>query len=181
MLGDHVYISHTQQSCIAQLLQNYEKFDKAIYGLKKTPASQLHLYGTVDGEPVKDLPHAYRLTKLAEKPEIAFAQKNFRIPHLPPDTFLTLFGIQILTPAIFEILEKQLENSGASTGEIEMAPAQSELCDRETVIGLEIDGQRLEIGTPFGYLETQVALAMNGVFSRNFIQFFKTAPKNQAL
>lgn len=177
MLGDHVYISHTQQSCTAQLLQNYSKFKKAIYGLQKTPSTQLHLYGTVVGEPLNGLSNTFHLAKLAEKPGIAYANKNFKMPNLPPDTFLTLFGIQILTPTIFEILEKQIKNFPASPGEIEMAPAQSELCERETVIGLEIDGQRLEIGTPFGYLEAQVTLAMNGVFSQDFANCFNAFTK----
>ncbi len=173
LLGDHVYISHTRQSCIEQILQNHKKFNKAIYGLQKTPSSLLHLYGTVAGEPVIDIPNAYRLTKVAEKPEITYAKKNFRISNLPPDTFLTLFGIQIMTPAIFEILEKQIQHPSSSTGEIEMAPAQSELCERETVIGLEIDGERLEIGTPLGFLETQISLAMNGVFAHDLTKYFK--------
>ncbi|MBN2092462.1 nucleotidyl transferase [candidate division KSB1 bacterium] len=174
LLGDHVYISDTSQSCIIQLLQNYEKFQSTIYGVQKTPASQLHLYGTVAGEPIIDIPNAYRLTKVVEKPEITYAQKKFRISNLPQDIFLTLFGIQIMTPAIFEILEKQIQHPASSTGEIEMAPAQSELCERETVIGLEIDGERLEIGTPLGYLETQISLAMNGVFAHDLTKYFKS-------
>jgi len=174
MLGDHVYVSHTQNSCIAQLLQNYEKFDKAIYGVLKTPASQLHLYGTVAGEPVNRFANAFHLTKLAEKPEIAYARQHCRIPGLPPDTFLTLFGIQILTPAIFLLLENDIQNSAHAGNEIELAPAQSALCAKETVIGLEIDGERLEIGTPLGYLQTQTALAMNSVLAQEFIQYFNS-------
>lgn len=172
MLGDHVYISRAQQSCITQLLQNYEKFNKAIYGLQKTPASQLHLYGTVAGEPVNGFSNAFHLTKLAEKPDIAHAQKHFRIAGMPADTFLTLFGIQILTPAIFQLLENDIQNSALVRGEIELAPAQSALCEQETVIGLEIDGERLEIGTPLGYLQTQTALAMNGVLAQDFVKYF---------
>jgi len=43
----------------------------------------------------------------------------------------------------------------------------SELIEKEGALGLEIDGKRLDMGTPMGYIETQLALARAGGFAQD--------------
>jgi len=43
----------------------------------------------------------------------------------------------------------------------------SELIEKEGAVGLEIDGKRLDMGTPMGYIETQLALARAGGFAQD--------------
>ena len=54
-----------------------------------------------------------------------------------------------------------------------MAAAQDELCKMTEVLGKEIDGERLDMGTPLGYLQTQAALALHSVFASDFSAFVK--------
>ncbi len=165
MLGDHVYVSETDDSCVTQLKQGYERFGKSIYSVKHTPAERIYLFGTVAGSQIKGHPDAVELTTVKEKPDVAYARQYLQIPGLPRDTFLSFFGLHILTPTIFDILQEHIENDIRDSGEIQLTTAQAELCTREGAVGLAIQGKRLDMGTPLGYLETQISLAMNGVFS----------------
>ncbi len=177
MLGDHIYISDNDISCAAQVLAGYELFEKSIFALKRTPAELIYLYGTVTGPLLRDCPPAYQLTDIVEKPSIVYARENLHHPALPADIFLCFFGMHILTPAIFQILEEHIKNNVRGNGEIQLTAAQAELSKREGAVGLEVAGQRLDMGTPQGYVETQLALALNGPFARDVDAIIKRSNK----
>lgn len=168
MLGDHLFISHTETSCIDQLITTHEVYQKPVFSLKQTPADQIYLFGTAASQPIEGNAGFYQVTGLAEKPSIEFAKQNLLVKGLPDNTFMTLFGIHILTPEIFDILGEHIKQDKREKGEIQLAAAQDELCKTVGVIGREIDGERLDMGTPLGFLQTQAALAMNSVFAREF-------------
>jgi len=167
LLGDHVYISAASLTCAQQLLKGHEKFSSSVYGIKRTPAELIYLFGTVSGERIPGESAAYRLEQVVEKPEVGYARRHLRVSGLPEDVFLTFFGMHVLTPAIFAILEQQIAVGVRQGGEVQLTTAQAELSQREGAVGLEIDGLRLDMGTPLGYLETQLALALNGVFQHD--------------
>lgn len=173
MLGDHIYISNENESCAEQLIRGYEQYGKSIYGVKRTPAELIYLFGTLTGEKIQDRPPAYKVSQVVEKPDVSFARENLMTDGLPEDTFLTFFGMHIFTPTIFEILEERIRDNIREKDEIQLTSAQQVLCQREGVIAMEIDGMRLDMGTPLGYLETQLALALNGPFRHDVEMIFK--------
>jgi len=165
LLGDHLYISNTADSCTAQLIKAYNHFHASIYTLQQTPLNQLHLFGTAAGDRIEDYPSAYKLNRIIEKPDRETAKKMLSIPGLPRDHFLCFFGMQILTPAIFDILQNHIDNNKREKGEIQLTTALAELLEKEGLVGLEMNGRRLDMGTPPGYIQTQIALARHGIFS----------------
>ncbi len=173
MLGDHIYISNRNKSCAEQLISGYEQYGKSIYGVKRTPAELIYLFGTLTGEKIQDSPAAYKVNHVVEKPDVAFARKNLKTDGLPEDTFLTFFGMHIFTPTIFNILEEHIKENIREKNEIQLTSAQQVFCHREGVIALEIEGMRLDMGTPLGYLETQIALALHGPFKHDVELIFE--------
>ncbi len=173
MLGDHIYISNQKESCANQLIAGFRRFQQPVYAVKQTPAELIYLFGTVTGTPLARNPAAYQLTLVREKPDVAYARRYLKTEGMPEDTFLTFFGMHILTPGIFTVLQEHIEQNIREKGEIQLTAAQAELCRREGAVGLEIDGLRLDMGTPFGLLETQMALAMHGVFAHDFDQSYR--------
>ena len=168
MLGDHIYISGQKESCASQLMNGFRQFNKSTYAVKQTPAELIYLFGAVTGMPISEGPAAYQLTNVKEKPDVSYARQYLKTAGMPEDTFLTFFGMHILTPGIFTVLQEHIAQNIREKGEIQLTAAQAELCRREGAIGLEIDGLRLDMGTPLGYLETQMALALQGVFAHDF-------------
>lgn len=173
MLGDHIYISNKNESCAEQLVSGFEQFGKSIYGVKRTPAELIYLFGTLTGEKIQENPAAYRVSRIVEKPAVSYARENLMTDGLPEDTFLTFFGMHVFTPEIFNVLEEHIRKNIREKNEIQLTSAQEVLCQREGVVALEIDGMRLDMGTPLGYLETQMALALHGPFRHDVELIFK--------
>ncbi len=167
LLGDHLYISNRDKSCLGQLIRGYETHRETIFGLQRTHAEQIHLFGTATGKKISDDPPTYRLTRVVEKPDIPFAEKHLAVPGLPKDHFLCFFGMYLFTSVIFSILEEHIKKNVREKGEIGLTLAITELIEREGAVGLEIDGKRLDMGTPHGYVETQLALARAGGLAKD--------------
>jgi len=174
LLGDHVYISRETRSCTRQLIDVYEQFHRSIFSLQRTPVNQLYLFGVVSGKPMTERVNLYQLDNIIEKPDVEQARRLLLIPQLPTDMFLAIFGIYILTPRIFEILENNIHAQGQIDGEIQLTTALAELIAEEGVIGYEANGVRLDMGTPLGYLQTQFMLASHGPFAQEIDDLTKT-------
>ncbi len=166
MLGDHVYLSHSSSSCAAQIADAFTNYKKSIMGVQQTPVDQLYLFGTLSGIPADDASH-YNINKIAEKPSPEFARQHLITPGLPEDTFLTIFGMYILTPILFDILDDHVKNDKRAHGEIQLTTALADLIENEGAVALLMDGIRLDMGTPRGYLMTQLALAAHGPFAED--------------
>ena len=55
-----------------------------------------------------------------------------------------------------------------------MTTALAELIEQQGAVGFEVAGKRLDMGTPLGYIKTQVELAMHGVFAKEFTSFLRS-------
>jgi len=69
LLGDHVYISGDDVSCVAQAIQGFELNSKSLYGVKQTHIEDLYLFGTITGNKVQENPPLYEITRIIEKPD----------------------------------------------------------------------------------------------------------------
>lgn len=167
MLGDHVHISKTDISCVTQLIQTYNKHQKSTFAVKRTPADQLYLFGTIAGRYIQTDPNVYRISQVVEKPDVQFAREHLAIRELPADCFLTFFGLYIFTPTIFKLLGSNIKNNLRERGEFQLTTAQNQLCKEEGAMAVEMNGLALDMGTPLGYIETMLSLATCGCFKQH--------------
>ncbi|MBN2103886.1 nucleotidyl transferase [bacterium] len=166
LLGDHVYISDKEISCITQTLQGFERVRKTLFPVIRTSIEQLHLFGTLTGLPVHGQSGLYRVTEIIEKPNPETAKTILVTQDLPRNQFFTFFGMYALSPEVMQILDSHVKENVRSRGEIQLTPALQELAAACGAFALEIEGQRLDMGTPLGYIKTQMALARKGAFSQ---------------
>ncbi|MBI5671296.1 MAG: NTP transferase domain-containing protein [Chloroflexi bacterium] len=153
MLGDHIYRSDTDRSCARQLVDAYNRHGVSVVGLRRTPEDQIFAFGTVTGvwiEPERLL----NITEFAEKPTVTYARENLRVPVLPDDEYLTLFGQYIIKPQVFDYLDEHIHNNVRERGEFQLTSALDRLRREDGFLGLMIDGRRFDIGMPEYYLET---------------------------
>jgi UTP--glucose-1-phosphate uridylyltransferase len=87
----------------------------------------------------------HRVTKVVEKPKPDEAESD-----------LAIMGRYILTADIFAALEATSPGAG---GEIQLTDGISKLIEGGTVWGVEFSGDLLDVGTPQGWLDTNVLLA----------------------
>jgi UTP-glucose-1-phosphate uridylyltransferase/mevalonate kinase len=153
MLGDHLYRSNTEKSCAQQLLEAYQQHGFNMVGLRRTPEDQIANFGTVAGVWIEQ-EHVLNVTEFAEKPTTDYARSNLRVPGLPEDEYLTVFGQYIIKPQIFDYLEEHIKNNVRERGEFQLTSALDRLRQEDGFQGLIMDGKRFDIGLPEYYLET---------------------------
>jgi UTP-glucose-1-phosphate uridylyltransferase/mevalonate kinase len=153
MLGDHLYRSNTEASCAEQLIAAYNQHGMNILGLRCTPEAQLGNFGAAAGvwlEPSRLL----SIIEFAEKPTGAYARSNLRVPGLPEDEYLTVFGQYVIKPKIFEFLDEHIRNNVRERGEFQLTSALDRLRKEDGFLGLIVEGRRYDIGLPEYYLDT---------------------------
>ena len=153
MLGDHLYRSTGEQSCTRQLLDAYQQHGINILGLRRTPEDEIANFGTVAGVWVED-DRILNVTEFAEKPTLDYARNNLRVPGLPDEEYLTVFGMYIIKPQLFEYLEENIRNNIRERGEFQLTSALDRLRQEDGFLGLIMEGKRYDIGLPIHYLET---------------------------
>jgi UTP--glucose-1-phosphate uridylyltransferase len=165
LLGDHVYISNLADRCARQLINVFEKYDlDAATSVQPTIEKQLYLFGTIAGAPVEATEGLYQARLIIEKPDIQTARQKLTTPGLPAGNYLAHFGMHVFGPRIFDSLEYLIANNIRQKGEIQLTSAQEHLrqhCDKYWAVVTA--GERYDTGIPYGLMETQLALALNGI------------------
>lgn len=158
LLGDHLFASNIDISCAAQMLAAYASCQRSVVGLIPTSIDFSHLYGAATGtwaEPG----HLLQVSKLIEKPTPEEARQHLRLPDLPPDQVLSFLGQYILSPRVFTILARHIEQDYREQGEVQLTACLEALLQEEGCDGAVIQGQRFDIGNPVAYREAVARFA----------------------
>lgn len=131
-------------SCLNQMMQVFHEKKASVIAVEKISSDETKKYGIVDVDSTEDLVTSIR--GIIEKPDSKQAPSN-----------LAVVGRYILTPAIFDLLEKTPEGSG---GEIQLTDGIAKLLLQEKVIALRFTGKRYDCGNKLGYLEATLAYAL---------------------
>ena len=132
-------------SALAQLVEAHERLDAPIVGVTKVPKDRIDQYGVVSGEPVED--GVLKMTGTVEKPSANEA---------PTD--LAQCGRYIMTPELFEILEKLSPGTG---GEVQMTDAYDQLLAKQPVYAVTVEGEYHDAGSKLGYMQAFVEYGLS--------------------
>jgi UTP--glucose-1-phosphate uridylyltransferase len=166
LLGDHVYISDTKDRCASQLIRVYEQYMlDTVTGVQPTVERLLHLFGVIRGAPIDPGRGIYKAESIVEKPSIEQARDALATPGLPAGNYLAHFGMHVFSPQIFDSLEYLIAHDIREKGEIQLTAAQEHLRQQRghKYWCVVTQGQRYDTGIPYGLMETQLALALNGI------------------
>jgi UTP-glucose-1-phosphate uridylyltransferase/mevalonate kinase len=152
MLGDHIYRSDTVVPCARQLLDAYEAHATSIVALRRTPERDIARFGAVAGTWRES--RLLEISQFVEKPEANYARQQLHVSGLAEDEYLTLFGHYVIKPAIFEILQEHIDHNLRERGEFQLTSALDRLRQMDGFLGVEVQGQRFDIGDPVSYLAT---------------------------
>lgn len=147
LLGDDIMVSEVP--CIKQMLDVFYALNGSVLALQQVPRSDISSYGVIAGKMIRDtrLPFpVYQITDLVEKPKTDEA---------PSD--LAIVGRYILTPEIFNCLEKTQPGKG---GEIQLTDGLKRLLQTQPIYGMPFTGTRHDAGSKLGFLKATVDLAL---------------------
>ena len=165
MLGDHVYVSDTKERCARQIIKVYEQYMlDTVTAVQPTLERLIYLVGVVKGVPVDQNKGIYKAEAIVEKPSVEVAREKLVTAGLPAGNYLAHFGMHVFSPRIFDSLEYLIKNNIREKNEIQLTAAQEHLRQNsEKYWCVDVAGQRYDTGIPYGLMETQLALALNGV------------------
>jgi len=163
LLEDHVYVSAQGRRCARQLIELAEAENCAVSAVQATREHLITQYGTLTGSRLSDRPDAYAIEQIIEKPNPTLAELKLQVPGLRAGHYLCFFGMHVLTPTVFELLDDLVEHTTKEQGQIQLSTALNALSRRERYLALETKGSRYNLGVKFGATEAQIALALAGV------------------
>jgi UTP--glucose-1-phosphate uridylyltransferase len=160
LLGDYLYVSAVAgQRCAAQLLALATQQDCSVSAVNPTIEHQIGRYGTLTGKHVPAQQGVYEIEKIIEKPSLSTAELELQTPGLRAGYYLCFFGMHVLMPTIFNILER---HQSQSTGNLLLTPALQDLAETEKYLALEVKGTRYDLSRRHGLLRAQLALGLAG-------------------
>ncbi|WP_148359285.1 UTP--glucose-1-phosphate uridylyltransferase GalU [Peribacillus simplex] len=142
LLGDDIVQSETP--CLKQLIIEYEEKNHSIIGVQTVPNEETNRYGIID--PAFQDGRLYQVENFVEKPALGTAPSN-----------LAIMGRYILTPEIFEFLDKQEAGAG---GEIQLTDAIQKLNQIQSVFAYDFEGKRYDVGEKLGFVKTTIEFAL---------------------
>lgn len=157
LLGDTITVPHHGcETCTCQMIEAFQKFQKAVIAVESVSPDKIKDYGIIDGEPLEE--SVYRIKDIVEKPSLETAPSN-----------LGVIGRYLLTSDIFDLLKETKPGHG---NEIQLTDA---LRRMDSSIGLVTKCRRYDIGDKLGWMKSSIELALTrDEFSGDLREFMRT-------
>ena len=152
LVGDHLYINRPGGNCTRALLDLAQAEECSVSLVQPGRETQLAYFGCAGGRRVTGKPGVYRVENVIEKPTPTEAEQKLLVPGLRAGHYLCFFGMHVLTPGILPALEHSANLSAAL----------AELSRHEQYLALECNERRFDIGSRYGLMYAQMALALSG-------------------
>jgi UTP--glucose-1-phosphate uridylyltransferase len=161
LVGDHLAVSTTGESCARQLVQVAQAERAAVSAVQATRESHLPYFGAIGGRLVAGGKRLYEVETVVEKPSPTEAETRLLVPGLRAGHYLCFFGMHVLTPQVFRLLD-EIAAAGQPGAGLALSPALHTLASRQRYLAFEVSGRRFDIGGAYGVLFAQLALAFAG-------------------
>jgi UTP--glucose-1-phosphate uridylyltransferase len=132
--------------CLKQMIEVFDDVQASVLATQIVEGPEISSYGVLDCQAVPGRPRLCEVDNLVEKPKVNEApSKN------------AIIGRYILTPRIFDYLEKTPLGSG---GELQLTDGIRGLLQSEKVYGYSFEGTRHDAGDKLGFLKATVQFAL---------------------
>ncbi len=134
--------------CLEQMRRVHEETGASVIATQVVEGPNISAYGVIDAKPVdgKWKGRLFEIKGMVEKPKQEEAPSN-----------LAIIGRYILTPRIFECLERTPAGKG---GELQLTDGMRELLKSEKIYGFTFEGKRHDTGDKLGFLKATVEFAL---------------------
>jgi UTP--glucose-1-phosphate uridylyltransferase len=169
LLGDDII--DAEVPCTQQMISIFEKFQSSVLATQFVDGPDISRYGVIRGSLVSSETNSdrtYRVQDLVEKPPFKEAPSN-----------LAIIGRYILTPEIFDVLEKTVPDK---SGEIQLTNGLRSLLDRQPIHAYRFEGTRYDAGDKLGFLKATVEFALKREdLGRDFADYLRSVklPRSQ--
>ena len=142
LLADDVV--DAEKPALCQMIEVFEKYNAPVIATMQIAGEAISRFGVIDATEIE--PNVFKIKDMIEKPKFEDA---------PSD--LAIIGRYILTPDIFDAIEKTEKGSG---GEIQITDAMRDLLKTRDFYAVKLDGIRHDAGDKLGFLIATVEFAL---------------------
>jgi UTP--glucose-1-phosphate uridylyltransferase len=161
LVGDHLYVSRTRESCAKQLIDLAQREQCAVSAIQATRENKLGSFGAIGGSPVAQKPGLFDVTAVLEKPTPTVAEQHLIVAGQRAGHYLCLFGMHVLTPQIFELLDDAVGRLEAGQ-KVNLSDSLHQLAQSQRYLAALLEGERYDIGEKYGLVLAQLAIALSG-------------------
>ncbi|MGH9580261.1 MAG: UTP--glucose-1-phosphate uridylyltransferase GalU [Terriglobales bacterium] len=146
LLADDVI--RASRPCLRQMMDVFDQTGSSVIATQVVEGAAISAYGVLEATlvPGRFDGRLHEISNLVEKPQFQDAPSN-----------LAIIGRYILTPAIFEVLERTPQGTG---GELQLTDALRLLLQKEKIFGYVFDGTRYDTGDKLGFLKATIEFAL---------------------
>ncbi|MDM8539053.1 UTP--glucose-1-phosphate uridylyltransferase GalU [Desulfobacterales bacterium HSG17] len=153
----------TDKPVLSEMVKKFDRLRASMAAVMEVDKDQTDKYGILDAQKVEN--DIVRIDDMVEKPKPEDAPSN-----------LAIIGRYILTPKIFEYLEKGQTGAG---GEIQLTDAMKTLLKEQPIFGYKFKGKRFDCGDKVGFQMANLAFALERPDMRDkLIEFIKEIQKD---
>lgn len=161
LYGDDIIFS--EKPVVAQMIESYEKYGRAVCGVKTVPEELVMKYCSLRTHPIEGSKREFFVDDMIEKPRTR--EEIF--------SNYSILGRVLLTPDIFDIIDETPPGAG---GEIQLTDAMRTLARSRGMTALDFEGKRFDLGSKLGFLSANVVRAFDdpelGAEFREFLAGF---------
>jgi UTP--glucose-1-phosphate uridylyltransferase len=134
--------------CLKQMMEVFDEMQCSVIATQVVEGPAISSYGVLKAIPVDGRWQGklFEIQDLVEKPRSEEAPSN-----------LAVIGRYLLTPRIFEMLEKTPKGAG---GELQLTDGLRQLLKHEKIYGFTFEGKRHDTGDKLGFLKATVEFAL---------------------
>ena len=163
LYGDDVIFS--EKPVCRQLIEAYEKYGRAVCGVKEVPDELVSKYCSLKTAPIEGSDNCFFVDDMIEKPRKDQVWSNYSI-----------LGRVLLTPDVFDILEDLPAGVG---GEIQLTDAMKRMAQTAGMTAVDFEGVRYDMGSKLGFLTANVAQGVkNDELGADFRAFLREFVEN---
>jgi len=160
LVGDHLYLSNTDQPCAKQLVQMACENQCSVSAVQSTRETNLPYFGIVSGSLVPRMEGLYEIERIVEKPTPTLAEQELVTPGLRAGHYLGFFGMHVFTAEIMDLIEQLLGKQNKTRPTLSDAAAM--LPTRSKYLAYRLHGTRYNLGIRYGLLKAQLAIGLSG-------------------
>jgi UTP--glucose-1-phosphate uridylyltransferase len=154
-LGDHLFrgapVSPYRELIEAAAISE----GRSVSAVNRISPAELKGFGTIAGRRRPQQPRLIDVSLIIEKPDVSTARAKLRVDSLPDDVFLGWFGMHLLAPSIYDVLEKMIRDNVRDNGEFQLTRAQELQRKQDGYLALEMtNAQRFDFGVPDDFLHS---------------------------
>lgn len=135
---------HGSPGCMKQMMDAYQDIGGNLISVLEVPRESVSSYGVI--APGETRGAITEVRGLVEKPKVEDAPSN-----------LIVSGRYILQPQVMQVLQGQGKGAG---GEIQLTDAMAQMIGQQPFHAVTFDGQRYDCGSKVGYIEANLAVAL---------------------